>query len=148
MTDPALAISNLILRYAELMDLGDFAGVGALFEHAGITTDLSDEVRFGSALMQEQMETWTRRYPDNGTPHTKHITTNLIIEIGDDATTAKARSYYTVMQQTPDLPLQPIIAGRYHDEFAIIDGAWTFTKRHYINELFGNLSQHLLQPID
>ena len=28
MTDPALAISNLILRYAELMDLGDFAGVG------------------------------------------------------------------------------------------------------------------------
>lgn len=148
MTDPALAISNLILRYAELMDLGDFAGVGALFEHAGITTDLSDEVRFGSALMQEQMETWTRRYPDNGTPHTKHITTNLIIEIGDDATTAKARSYYTVMQQTPDLPLQPVIAGRYHDEFAIIDGAWTFTKRHYINELFGNLSQHLLQPID
>ncbi len=148
MTDPALAISNLILRYAELMDLGDFAGVGALFEHAGITTDLSDEVRFGSALMQEQMETWTRRYPDNGTPHTKHVTTNLIIEIGDDATTAKARSYYTVMQQTPDLPLQPIIAGRYHDEFAIIDGAWTFTKRHYINELFGNLSQHLLQPID
>ena len=148
MTDPALAISNLILRYAELMDLGDFAGVGALFEHAGITTDLSDEVRFGSALMQEQMETWTRRYPDNGTPHTKHITTNLTIEIGDDATTAKARSYYTVMQQTPDLPLQPIIAGRYHDEFAIIDGAWTFTKRHYINELFGNLSQHLLQPID
>jgi len=148
MTDPALAISNLILRYAELMDLGDFAGVGALFEHAGITTDLSDEVRFGSALMQEQMETWTRRYPDNGTPHTKHVTTNLIIEIGDDATTAKARSYYTVMQQTPDLPLQPIIAGRYHDEFAIIGGAWTFTKRHYINELFGNLSQHLLQPID
>jgi hypothetical protein len=148
MTDPALAISNLILRYAELMDLGDFAGVGALFEHAGVTTDLSPEVRFGSALMQEQMETWTRRYPDNGTPHTKHVTTNLIIEVADDAQTATSRCYYTVFQQTPDLALQPIIAGRYHDEFAIIDGRWTFTKRHYINELFGNLSQHLLQPID
>ncbi|CAB4736542.1 MAG: nuclear transport factor 2 family protein [Actinobacteria bacterium] len=148
MTDPALAVSNLILRYAELMDLGDFAGVGALFEHAGITTDLSDEVRFGSALMQEQMETWTRRFPDNGTPHTKHVTTNLIIEVDPDGTTAKARSYYTVFQQTPDLPMQPIIAGRYHDEFAVIDDVWTFTKRHYINELFGNLSQHLLQAID
>jgi hypothetical protein len=148
MTDPALAISNLILRYAELMDLGDFAGVGALFEHAGVTTDLSPEVRFGAALMQEQMETWTRRYSDNGTPHTKHVTTNLIIEIADDAQTAKSRCYYTVFQQTPELALQPIIAGRYHDEFAIIDGQWAFTKRHYINELFGNLSQHLLQQID
>ena len=107
-----------------------------------------DEVRFGSALMQEQMETWTRRFPDNGTPHTKHVTTNLIIEVDLDGTTAKARSYYTVFQQTPDLPMQPIIAGRYHDEFAVIDDVWTFTKRHYINELFGNLSQHLLQAID
>ena len=148
MTDPALAISNLILRYAELMDLGDFAGVGRLFSHAAITTDLSDEVRVGAALAQEQFETWTRRYPDNGTPHTKHLTTNLIIEVDPGATTAKARSYYTVFQQTDELPLQPIIAGRYHDEFAVIDGVWSFTKRHYINELFGDLSKHLLQQID
>jgi ketosteroid isomerase-like protein len=148
MTDPARAIENLILHYAELMDLGDFAGVGALFEHAAVTTDVSDEVRFGAALMQEQMETWTRRYPDNGTPHTKHVTTNLIIEVADDETTATARSYYTVFQQVGDLALQPIIAGRYHDAFAIIDGKWSFTKRHYINELFGDLRLHLLQQIE
>ena len=148
MTDPALAIANLVLHYAELMDLGDFAGVGELFAHAATTTDLSDEVRFGSALMQEQMETWTRRYPDNGTPHTKHVTSNLIIVVEPGATTGRARSYYTVFQQTEGFPLQPIIAGRYHDEFAIIDGRWCFTKRHYINELFGNLSKHLLQAFD
>lgn len=148
MTDPALAVSNLIIRYAELMDLGDFEGVGALFEHAGVTTDLSEEVRFGAKLMQEQMETWTRRYPDNGTPHTKHVTTNLIIEVADDEQTATSRCYYTVFQQTPEIALQPIIVGRYHDEFAIIDGAWCFTKRHYINEFFGDLSQHLLQTIE
>lgn len=148
MTSPARAIENLILRYAELMDLGDFAAVGQLFTHAGITTDLSDEVRFGAALMQEQMETWTRRYPDNGTPHTKHVTTNLIIEVADDEQTGTARSYYTVFQQVGSVALQPIIAGRYHDEFALIDGQWSFTKRHYINELFGNLSEHLLRPIE
>ncbi len=67
MNDPARAISNLVSRYAELMDHGDFAGVGQLFRHAAITTDLSDEVRVGAALAQEQFETWTRRYPDNGT---------------------------------------------------------------------------------
>jgi 3-phenylpropionate/cinnamic acid dioxygenase small subunit len=148
MTDPALAISNLVLRYAELMDLGDFAGVGALFAEADITTDLSEEVRHGAALAQEQFETWTRRYPDNGTPHTKHVTTNLIIEVDPGETTAKARSYYTVFQQTPALALQPIIAGRYHDTFALVDGTWRFTARHYINELFGDLSQHLLRPIE
>ncbi len=148
MTSPARAIENLILRYAELMDLGDFAAVGQLFTHAGITTDLSEEVRFGAALMQEQMETWTRRYPDNGTPHTKHVTTNLIIEVADDEQTATARCYYTVFQQVGGIALQPIIAGRYHDEFAVIDGQWSFTKRHYINELFGNLSEHLLLPIE
>ncbi len=148
MTDPALAISNLVLHYAELMDLGDFAGVGRIFTHAAITTDLSDEVRFGAALAQEQFETWTRRYPDNGTPHTKHVTTNLIIEVEPGATVASSRSYFTVFQQVGGLALQPIIAGRYHDEFAIIEGEWWFTKRHYISELFGDLSQHLLRPIE
>ncbi|HEV8298200.1 MAG TPA: nuclear transport factor 2 family protein [Acidimicrobiales bacterium] len=146
MSDAALAISNLVYRYAELLDLGQFEAVGKLFEHATITTDMSDEVRVGSAAMTAQFTEWTRRYED-GTPRTRHMTTNLIIELGDDGTTAKARSYYTVFQQTDELPLQPIISGRYHDEFAVIDGAWAFTKRHYINELFGDLSAHLLRPV-
>jgi hypothetical protein len=52
-----------------------------------------------------------------------------------------------VFQQTEKIPLQPIISGRYHDEFARVDGAWRFATRHYINELFGNLSDHLLLSI-
>ena len=58
----------------------------------------------------------TRLYPD-GTPGTKHVTTNLIIEIDDQATGAAARSYFTVLQAVPGLPLQPILAGRYRDRF-------------------------------
>lgn len=145
---PETAISNLVARYAECIDNGDFAGMAALFTHATLTTDLNDEERFGAQLAQEQFETWTRRYLDDGTPKTKHVTTNLIIEIEDGAEVAKARCYYTVFQATDVLPLQPIIAGRYHDEFAVIDGQWWFTRRHYINEFYGDLSQHLLQPID
>jgi 3-phenylpropionate/cinnamic acid dioxygenase small subunit len=147
MSDAALAISNLVYRYAELIDLGQFDALGELFRHAVITTDMSDEVRQGAEAMASQMHEWTRRYPD-GTPRTKHMTTNLIIELGADGTTARARSYYMVFQQTDALPLQPIIGGRYHDEFAIIDGEWAFTKRHYINELFGDLSAHLLRPVE
>jgi hypothetical protein len=146
MSDAALEISNLVYRYAELIDLGDFDALGRLFTHAEITSDLSDDVRVGAEAATAQFVEWTRRYPD-GTPRTKHIMSNHIIELGADGTTAKGRLYYTVLQQTEELALQPIIAGRYHDEYKIIDGAWAFTKRHYINELFGDLSAHMLRTL-
>jgi 3-phenylpropionate/cinnamic acid dioxygenase small subunit len=146
MSDAALAISNLVYRYAELIDLGRFDELGELFRHAEITTDMNDDVRKGAQAAAAQFHEWTRRYP-NGTPRTKHVTTNLIIEVAPDERTAKGRCYYTVFQQTDELALQPIIAGRYHDEFAVIDGEWCFTKRHYINELFGDLSAHLLRSV-
>jgi hypothetical protein len=89
----------------------------------------------------------TRIYEDNGTPHTKHVTTNAIIEVDEGADAASARSYYTVMQQTKALPLQPIIAGRYHDTFKRIDGAWWFDTRIMFVDLMGDLSQHLLYEL-
>ena len=50
-----------------------------------------------------------------------------------------------MLQQTPSLPLQPIIAGRYRDEFARTDnGEWYFTRRHIVVDLVGDVSQHLL----
>jgi hypothetical protein len=86
----------------------------------------------------------TRLYEDDGTPKTKHITTNPIIEVDEDAGSATCRSYYGVVQATPALPLQPIIAGRYHDTFQVIDGAWWFATRTMFVDLMGDLSQHLL----
>jgi 3-phenylpropionate/cinnamic acid dioxygenase small subunit len=137
-------IANLVYRYAEFIDLGDYDGLGSLFEHAVVTTDASDDVRHGAEAMTQQMTEWTKKHA-NGTPRTRHVTSNLIIEVEGDAATC--RSYYTVFQQTEKVPLQPIISGRYHDEFQRLDGVWCFTKRHYINELFGNLSDHLLLDV-
>ena len=88
----------------------------------------------------------TRIY-DDGSPHTKHVTTNSIIEVDEDGATAASRSYYTVFQQVDDLPLQPIIAGRYHDTFQRIDGHWWFDTRVMIVDLVGDLSHHLLREI-
>ena len=53
------------------------------------------------------------------------------------------QSYYCVVQATPALPLQPIIAGRYHDTFQVIDGQWWFATRTLFVDLMGDLSQHL-----
>ena len=36
------AIANLVYRYAELIDAGDYDGIGALFADAVITADGSD----------------------------------------------------------------------------------------------------------
>ena len=79
-----------------------------------------------------------------GTPRTKHVITNPIVEIDEVADTATCRSYYTVVQATDELPLQIVAAGRYHDAFEWVDGAWRFSYRDYsLLDLRGNLSGHL-----
>jgi ketosteroid isomerase-like protein len=143
-TDARAAISNLIYTYAERIDAGDFAGVAELFARAVVTAEGGEERR-GSAEVLEMYEAFTRRYPDDGTPKSKHVTTNLILDIDEAAGTASCRSYFTVLQAVPgSLPLQPICAGRYRDTFVRADGEWRFATRHMIMDLLGDLSQHLM----
>lgn len=139
-----LEILRLIHLYAERVDLGDYEGVAELFRHAGMSAAGSDHVDRGYEEVLRRYIDWTRRHEDNGTPHTKHVTTNVILDIDVAKGTALGRSYFTVFQQTDALPLQPIISGRYHDRFVHADGTWRFEHRHILSDLFGDLSQHLL----
>jgi hypothetical protein len=142
MSDDWHAIETLIMTYAERVDLGDFGGVADLFDGATYRSALGDDVMVqeGRGAVLNTFETMVRKY-DDGTPRTKHVTTNVMVEVDGD--TATARSYYTVMQQTEVLALQPIICGRYHDAFAKQGGAWRFTDRLIFSDLIGDLSQHL-----
>lgn len=129
--------------YAERVDLGDFAGVAQLFAHAKYRGGGPDDPGVdGAGPVQEIFERMVRRY-DDGTPRTKHVTTNLVIDADEDAGTATARSYYTVLQQLDGFPLQPIIAGRYHDTFERVDIEWRLTERVIFCDLIGDLSRHL-----
>jgi len=138
------AITELVYSYAERVDGGDFEGVGDLFADGEITYEGSDDVVRGRRAVVDRYRATTRVYPETGTPRTKHVTTNLMIEVNEAAGTASARSYFTVLQATPALALQPIIAGRYHDSFVLVDGRWFFRRRHIICDLFGELGEHLL----
>lgn len=137
-------IAALVYRYAELLDQGDLDGVAALFEHA----------TWGSGTRPERMrgiEQVRRMYDgvilyEDGTPHTKHVITNLVIEHEDGATQATARSYFTVLQAMDELSLQPIIAGRYEDRFENVDGQWRFAERIIHPDLQGDLSHHMRGP--
>ncbi|HEX7444344.1 MAG TPA: nuclear transport factor 2 family protein, partial [Acidimicrobiales bacterium] len=114
MTDAHLQIQNLVHRYAELIDLGDFDALGELLGRAEVGSGDHPGSLSGADAVTAMFTSTTRRYPD-GTPRTKHVTTNLILEIDDEAGTAAGRSYFTVLQAVPALPLQPVVAGRYHD---------------------------------
>jgi 3-phenylpropionate/cinnamic acid dioxygenase small subunit len=147
--DAAREIENLLYTYAERIDAGDLEGVADLFTHGRIaasTEALPDQTFEGRERVLGLYRASTRIY-DDGTPRTKHVTTNAIIEVDDGANSASARSYYTVFQRVDDLPLQPIIAGRYHDTFRRIDGRWWFDTRVMLVDLVGDLSRHLLYEL-
>ena len=145
-TDPrssCRAIENLIATYAEFVDDGDFAGVGTLLADATFTGAA------GSVSGRDAIEKMLRDsliVYDDGTPRTKHVTTNIAIEIDEEAGTADSRSYFTVLQALPELALQPIVSGRYQDRFERRDGQWHFVERCVRTDLVGDVSRHLRHP--
>ncbi len=138
----ARSIENLIARYAELIDAGDFTGLGELFSDAVFGGE-GDAVVRGREAVEKVFRGMVRVYED-GTPRTKHVTTNIRIDVDDGSGTAVAHSYVTVFQALPDLPLQPIVAGRYRDVFEYRDGGWRFAERRFTTDLMGDVSRHLL----
>lgn len=146
MRNDAVEIANLLYRYAERLESGDLQGVAELFRHARIKVADGAETVDAAALLQ-LFRARVRLYPC-GTPRTKHLVTNPIIEIDAAADRATARSYYTVLQATDMLALQPIAAGRYHDAFERVDGVWRFAFRDYsMLDALGNVSGHLDDPV-
>ena len=141
-------ISNLLYSYTERFDLGDQEGAAELFKHAKVIIGQDGE----SVDYQGLLEIWRSLViidEKTGTPRTKHTCTNAIIEVDEANNIATARSYYVVYQQTETLPLQPIVAGRYHDKFELVDNQWRFSERDYrMMEMVGDTSQHLRQDND
>jgi len=133
-------IIALIYRYAELIDAGDFDGVGQLLGLASFGGPRTPAVT-GAANIAAVFGMTTRRF-EGGTPKTRHLVLNPIVEV--DGATASARSTFCVVQATDRLPLQPIVVGRYYDRFERGAGGWHFTERIADVEMVGEVSDHLL----
>jgi 3-phenylpropionate/cinnamic acid dioxygenase small subunit len=142
------AINSLLMTYAECVDAGRWDEVAAMFEHATYRIERADEAQTSSYQGAEQVRAFceaTRLYPD-GTPRTKHVITNVVIEVDGDR--ADARSYATVFQQTDVLPLQAIACGRYVDRLERVRGTWRFADRLMTGFLLGDRSQHVVWHAD
>lgn len=143
-------ITDLIYRYAELIDAGDFDGLGRLLAKASFGGPETPKAS-GAQNIAGLFAVTTRRFPEPegprpqagaGTPKTRHLVLNPIVEIDGDAATA--RSTFCVVQATGRVPLQPIVVGRYYDEFARDQDGWHFTARIADVEMVGDVSDHLL----
>jgi hypothetical protein len=139
-------IRNLIFEYYHLMDLGDYAGVAALYGTDGVMRGLDVDGNEMNAWTgaDEILALWTslvRTY--DGIPKTKHCVTNLVVDVDEAEGTAEARSYYMVFQATDELPLQVITAGRWYDTLTRSDSRWRFVERKCFSDLVGDFTAHL-----
>ena len=140
----AEAITKLIYTYAERIDAGDFAGVAEVFADATLTFEGFGDAVAGREAIEALYARTTRRYED-GTPRTKHVMTNVMVDVADDGDTASSRSYFTVLQAVPgELALQPVIAGRYRHTYTRVGGHWRVATMHIIIDLMGDLGHHML----
>jgi hypothetical protein len=144
--DDVQAIKNVVLSYVELLDLGDLDGLAKVFSRATVSIHGGETELHGSEAFKEFIGHGVQFY--DGIPSTKHVVSNLIVEIDDNREAATARSYYTAFQARPELPLQPILAGRFHDRLKRDDDNWHIVERVIYTDLIGDLRFHVkgLQP--
>lgn len=125
MTDE-MAITALVHSYAFLVDAGDVDAVAALFEQATWRSDASDVVRHGSAAVRPVYEQLTASVAAS---RTKHLLTNLTVEVQPGATAASSRCDWSVLRSDTEDRLSVTLSGRYIDRFAKVDGRWRFADR-------------------
>ena len=140
--DAEAAIRTLIGAYAERLDAGDLDGVAALFEHGVFRSAArGGSVRTGATEVRRMYDS-VILYED-GTPRTKHVLGNVVVDVDDDAGSATASCTFTVLQAIPPGPLQPVLAGRYIDRFTRADGVWRYAERVVHPDLIGDLARHM-----
>jgi 3-phenylpropionate/cinnamic acid dioxygenase small subunit len=131
MSDASDQIRNLIYRYAEAVDGGRFEMLNELFAHATLRFALGP----GGPRRSIPGTSAAAMYRDgiilyaDGTPRTRHVTTNTIVDVDETAGRATSSSYLMTLQQVPGRGIEIIATARYEDTFERVDGTWRFSER-------------------
>jgi 3-phenylpropionate/cinnamic acid dioxygenase small subunit len=137
-------VRRLLATYAHNLDYGMVDANADLLTHAKFK--VGDVIVEGRDAIAHFLRTNLQYHVDD-TPRTWHSVSNAIIAV-ESAITANSICYFTVHQELPGLPLQPIVTGRYIDSFELHDGAWRFASREVEARLFGDVSRHVAAPAD
>lgn len=131
-------ITRLIYTYCHRLDGADLEGAAALFENA--RWQLSPEVICHGAAEHLEALQVIRVYGDR--LGTRHVVSNVLIDVAEDGATARSVSYVDSIQVTTDFPLQLINQGRYLDTFTFDQGTWRFQDRIVDADGVGDMSAH------
>ena len=141
MSDPKSAVLSLMNEYCYHIDAGDIEGFARLFEHGSFV--LKGDPGGGETGTAAVLKMLENVILYDGKTHTKHVMSNIEININASGRSATAQSYITVFQAVPpDFPLQAIFIGHYHDRFEKVDSGWHFIRREISPDLLGDLSFH------
>lgn len=132
-------VHRLLATYVHNLDDGKIAENADLLAHTRF--QVADAVVVGRDEIARFFKSNVQHHED-GTPRTWHALSNILIDVVSP-TSAKAVTYFTVHQELPGLPLQPIVTGRYIDTFELVDGAWRYATRWVQPRLIGELSRHV-----
>lgn len=138
-------IEQKIYRMGYALEDGDFELVGELLRHATFGADrIGRKILKGSQAIRDQYARTNITYPGHGRA-TREMYTNVLIEIDLDAETARSTTAYTVAQQIPDADsrFELLVAGRYEDEWARIEGEWHWTDRFIVVQFKNDLDRHM-----
>jgi 3-phenylpropionate/cinnamic acid dioxygenase small subunit len=133
-------IRNLLGTYGEVMDAGDWDGLGRLFAHGAITDDRGREIARGTEDITALWGAMVRLY--DGSPRTVHLVSGPVITVDGDSATC--RSSYLVTQQVPGGDMTLVAAGRYRDRFGVTAGSWHFIERQFFLDQEGDMSKHMV----
>jgi hypothetical protein len=138
-------IEQKIYRMGYALEDGDFTEVGRLLRHATFGADRIGRAVFrGEDEIRAQYERTNRTYPGHGRA-TREMYTNVLIDVDLDKGSAQSTTAYTVAQQVPDTdqPFALLVAGRYEDRWALIDGEWHWTDRYIVVQFKNDLDAHM-----
>ena len=141
------AIEKLIYGYARSVDGAQWDELARLFTHGQVRTNSGDEVAKGGEAVAALWASVNKVHED-GTLRTRHLITNVDIDIDEGAGVATAHSNFMVFQGTAKVSLQPIAGGSYRDRFRRLGDGWWFEEKFIEVALVGDVSDHLAISLD
>ena len=123
-------IANLIVRYARLIDDGRAPEAAELFADDG-SWWLGDECK---AVGRNAVRALLSRRGANLARTSRHVCSNLLVEVADDGTSATSSCVLTLWRVDRDEPAPhpvagPAPVGDYVDQFVRADAGWRIQRR-------------------
>ncbi len=120
-------IRNVLELYCRHLDDCDYEALLPLFAPDAVFLTMGQELKGRAGIRAFFPETPEPLPPR---PVSQHLLSNFIIEV--DGETATAETDWCLTRRSADGPTAIILAGRYRDRFARIDGTWMIAHRQAI----------------